>query len=124
MRQLRQERVAELRQTYAGRKRAIAGDADLDMLERLEAEKAALREMRSGIKTVYGEIQPPMTFGTWLAEREKAHEIAREIERQREAARAHGAKRDLQHVTGQQDNSIHYERKQQHETESELGHGR
>ncbi|HET9394205.1 MAG TPA: AAA family ATPase [Candidatus Rubrimentiphilum sp.] len=86
-RALREERVREIREAYAGRKREIAEDKELQMAARLEQEKKALKELRSEIRRAYTEIQPTLSFGEFLEEREQARQAARAIEQQREAKR-------------------------------------
>ncbi len=114
---LRKKRVDVLRDAYAERKNEIASEATLSLIDRLEAEKTALSEMRKEISEVYKETQP-QKYITWLDEHETARNKARAIEQEREQQRKVEQQRELQHSNEKADDrDRHHEMENDHEYE-------
>jgi hypothetical protein len=69
LRALQLDRVQLARELYRERKRSIA-ESKVTLEERLDAGRAALREMRRSVTQAYRELSP-QPFGEWLREREE-----------------------------------------------------
>ena len=72
LRSIQAERVGSARAEYRRAKEEIAGSA-LQVEEKLDAGREALRSMRRSIAAVYRELKP-QPFGEWIQEREAARQ--------------------------------------------------
>jgi len=98
---IRAERVRELRAAYDAKKTDISKDRFLSLTDRLEREREALREFRTSVADVHRETQP-LKYKDYKAELDRAHDLARELERtitqRREHERTEEKERSLTHA--------------------------
>jgi len=77
---VRAKRVRELRETYSQKKAEISKDRMLSLSDRISREVVALKQFREAVAVVHKETQP-LRYGDWKKELDRAHVLARDLER-------------------------------------------